>query len=132
MIGNELKENQIDFYHDERGISPIEELIEELSKKAANGNQRSTALAGAIFTRFKHIKIVGADLKMPGFEYFGGKHSLWQIRIQHAEGWLRIFFARMNKNTFLILNYFNKKGNKTPPREIEKANRLLDDHLSRH
>ena len=132
MSGNELKEYEIDFYHDEKGESPVKALIGELKQKAANGNQRGKALAKAIFTKFKHLKTVGAELTMPGFEHLGGKHNLWQIRIKHPEGYLRIFFARINKSTFLILNYFYKKTEKTPRGEIDRANRLLEDYFNRH
>ncbi|MDR1194622.1 MAG: type II toxin-antitoxin system RelE/ParE family toxin [Peptococcaceae bacterium] len=54
--------------------------------------------------------------------------ELWELRPTSD----RIFFAYWKDNIFVLLSYFVKKSRKTPPREIERAERNLKDFLERY
>lgn len=45
--------------------------------------------------------------------------------------WSRIFYFSFEKNTFILLNGFVKKSDKTPERELEKARKYKNDYERR-
>lgn len=53
--------------------------------------------------------------------------EFWELRPTRD----RIIFVYAFDNKFLFLNHFVKKTEKTPPREIEKARRMLSDYLEK-
>ena len=53
--------------------------------------------------------------------------EIWELRPLRD----RILFAYWDNNKFILLSYFMKQTQKTPPREIEKAKRLLKDYKNR-
>lgn len=44
----------------------------------------------------------------------------------------RILYAYVKDNTFVLLHHFQKKTQKTPAAEIEKAKRELEDYKRRY
>lgn len=54
--------------------------------------------------------------------------NLWELRPTRD----RIFFAYWKDNKFILLSHFVKKTQKTPFREIERAERILADFLERN
>lgn len=53
--------------------------------------------------------------------------DIWELRPMRD----RILFASWYNNKFILLNFFMKKTNKTPKREIDKAKRLFKDYKKR-
>ena len=53
--------------------------------------------------------------------------DIWELRPLRD----RILFAYWDNNKFILLSYFMKQTQKTPPKEIEKAKRLLKDYKNR-
>jgi phage-related protein len=65
---------------------------------------------------------------MPDIRHINtAKNNLWEIRVKFWEGYLRIFICLhpLRTNTYIVLNYFIKKDEKTPKSEIEKADRIM-------
>lgn len=54
--------------------------------------------------------------------------DIWELRPLRD----RIFFASIDKDTFILLNYFMKQTQKTPKREIERAKRLFKEYKERN
>jgi phage-related protein len=54
--------------------------------------------------------------------------NLFEIRVK-CEGIWRGFYAYIHKNEIVILSFFHKKTQKTPLREIEKANKRLKKYI---
>jgi len=53
--------------------------------------------------------------------------GIWELR----PGNNRVFYFFFKDDTFVLLHHFQKKTQKTPRREIEKAKSERDDYLSR-
>ena len=82
---------------------------------------------------FKDIKVNTKVLNTESnhFSTQSYAYSLSDIRLATPEEkhWLDVC---INKDTFILLNYFMKQTQKTPQREIEKAKRLLKEYKERN
>ena len=58
------------------------------------------------------------------FKHIKGSNGLFEIRVKVGSDIFRIFCFFDNGNLVILLNGFQKKGDKTPKNEIEKAERL--------
>jgi phage-related protein len=58
------------------------------------------------------------------FKYFEGTDGLFEIKIKAGRNIYRIFCFFDKGNLIILLNGFQKKTDKTPKNEIEKAKRL--------
>jgi phage-related protein len=58
------------------------------------------------------------------FKHIEGAEGLFEIRIKSGNDIYRIFCFFDEGNLIILLNGFQKKANKTPKNEIEKAARL--------
>lgn len=56
------------------------------------------------------------------------RDGLFEIRIEHQSNIYRVFFILDGQNIVLLLNGFQKKSQKTPPAEIEKALKLKSEY----
>ena len=63
----------------------------------------------------------GTQLGQPFVKHIDGE--IWELRPIRD----RIFFAAWHNGSFVLLHCFVKKTQKTPKREIEQAQRELDD-----
>jgi len=111
-------------YTDDHGNCPIEDFMKCLREKALTiKNDR---------IQFKQVKSYVEVLKRLGTragEEFV-KHisdDIWELR----PGTNRILFA-WDGYRYVLLHNFQKKTNKTPKREIEKAKREFQDWVKRH
>lgn len=111
------------FYEDKNGNSEILEYIEKLQKNKTNKDSRikSKKIASYLDLLQKNGLVLGE----PYIKYL--ESDIWELRPIKD----RILFGYLENNEFLILNYFVKKSQKTPRREIEKAKRLLKDYIER-
>lgn len=55
-------------------------------------------------------------------------NGLWEVRISAGNGIFRIFCFFENGNLIILLGGFQKKTQKTPKNEIEKAERLKKEY----
>lgn len=65
----------------------------------------------------KTLKIVPSKF----FEHLSGTNGLWEIRIEFKSNIYRIFCCFDEGNVVILFNGFQKKSQKTPKSEIEKA-----------
>jgi phage-related protein len=75
------------------------------------------------------IKEYGANLGMPITRSMG--NGLFEIRVSAKMGEGRIFFAYQQKQEIIILYSFIKKTQKTPKKELQIAQRRLQEVLNR-
>lgn len=115
----------IEFYEDEHGYSETAEWLEELDRKAMNSKQHRVLLK-KISEQLQLLKHYGTRIGFPVVRHIEGT-SLWELRPMRD----RVMFAHIVDNRFIILNHFVKKTQKTPPREIEKAKRMLENYIKR-
>lgn len=113
---------EIVLYKDKNGESEIENYLLELQKSR---NKNSRIKFNKITAYINMLSKYGINI---GTQYI--KHinkEIWELRPIKD----RILFAYWKDSTFVLLNIFMKKTQKTPKTEIEKARRLLKDFKDR-
>lgn len=113
---------EIVFYADRRGKAPVREYIRKL---AAKNDKNSRIKLNKIRDYIKALSEHGTTLGEPYMKKIGGE--IWELRPLSD----RILFAAWTGKRFLLISHFVKKTAKTPPDEIEKANRLLNEFRER-
>jgi phage-related protein len=87
------------------------------------------ALAPGFLARFiryaERMEEFGPDLGMPHTRAMGG--GLFELRIKAAEGIARVFYCTVVDRRIVILHQFAKKTDKTPPKELEVAQRRMKE-----
>ena len=67
-------------------------------------------------------------LQKPFTKKLNTKLNLYEIRIKHKGTW-RVFYAYCGKKEIIILSALHKKTQKTPLKEIRKAEKRLREYL---
>lgn len=116
---------EVIIYKDKNGKEPIAEYIDELDKKAHTSKDARIKLK-KILEYVGQLKTYGVSAGKPAIDHIAGT-ELWELRPTTD----RIFFAYWKNNIFILLHHFIKKTQKTPPKEIEQAQRNLKDFLER-
>ena len=65
------------------------------------------------------------------FRVIKGVKGLYEIRIEESGNIYRIFCCFDEGNLIILLNGFQKKSQKTPDREMEKAERIMNEYFSK-
>ena len=65
------------------------------------------------------LEIHGANLGIPHTRAMGD--GLFKLRIKAKEGISRVFYCTVKGNKIVLLHYFIKKTNKTPPCDLQLA-----------
>jgi phage-related protein len=63
------------------------------------------------------------------FQHMTGYEGLWEIRTQLGNNIYRVFCCFDEGNLVILLSGFQKKSQKTPKKEIEKAMRLKKEYF---
>jgi phage-related protein len=66
------------------------------------------------------------------FKYLEGTDGLFEIKVKVGTDVYRIFCFFDHGNLIIMLNGFQKKSEKTPKNEIERANRLKKQYYEEH
>ncbi|WP_085023694.1 type II toxin-antitoxin system RelE/ParE family toxin [Anaerovibrio sp. JC8] len=112
----------IRFYEDENGISETREYIRSIISKQDKNNRIK---ANKINDYMKVLRANGTRAGKPFVKHIDG--DIWELRPLDD----RFMFALWTGQTFLILNHFVKKSQKTPKREIDKAKSMLKNYVGR-
>jgi len=107
------------FYQDSRGRIPVDDWIRELAEQDQV----------RIFKTIDLLKTYGLRLTLPHSRHLQGK--LWELRVAAARRDYRVLYTAATGRRFVLLHGFAKKTPKTPPREMEIAERRLADYLQR-
>lgn len=108
------------FYVDRRGNAVVRDFVRELNKK-------SRAKIG------RYIELLeqhGHDLIRPYADHVRGK--IRELRVRVAGGNVRIFYFFFIEKKIILLHAFKKKTEGLPEREIEEAERNMEDFLTRY
>lgn len=65
------------------------------------------------------------------FKNIEGAKGLFEIRIEFESNIYRIFCCFDKGNLVVLFNGFQKKSQKTPPKEIEKALKLMEEYFNK-
>ncbi len=110
---------EIEFYRDKSGQEPLAEFLNGLPIK----------------TRVKVVRLIdllsehGVLLKEPYTRQIRGK--IRELRIKDSFGHIRVFYFTFTGRRFVLLHGFLKKTDKTPEREIDIAEKRMNDYLER-
>ncbi len=108
------------YYKKENGKSPVKEYIDSLDLKSQE----------KILWTLRLLKEIDF-LKEPYFKKMQNTDDIWECRIKQGSNAYRLFFF-FDKGTIIILtNGFSKKTQKTPPSEIEIAEKYKTDYYKR-
>lgn len=111
--------SQVTFYQQENGKIPVQDFLLSLSSK----------LRAKAFSDIELLEKHGSDLKEPYVKPVKGKENkgLYELRIKFSSDIARIFYFTYCNNSYILLHGFIKKTMKTPPRELERARRYMED-----
>ena len=114
----------IEFYEDEHGNSDVKEFIINLRKKSATSKDAHVNF-NKVIAYLDILEEMGTRVGEPVTKHLDGE--IWELRPLSN----RILYAYYKDNTFLLLHHFKKKTQKTPRREILKAQKELNDYIRR-
>lgn len=113
---------KVEFYKDKDGKEPVKEYIIKLSEK---NDKNSRINLNKIRDYVKILSEYGTRAGEPYVKHLDGE--IWELRPLRN----RILFFGYDGNRIILLSHFIKKTQKTPRREIDKAQRLMNDYAER-
>jgi len=116
---------EVHFYEDKQGRQPIKELLDTLKEKSHTSKDARIQYE-KILTYVRSLSVHGTRVGEPVVKHISG--DIWELRPLSR----RIFFFYWQDNKFILLHHFVKKTNKTPQREIEQAQRNMEDYKERN
>ena len=114
---------KVEYYKKENGDIPVLEFLLSLNPK----------MRAKAFSEIELLKEHGIYLKEPYAKPIKGEKykGIFELRIRFSRDISRIFYFTFKDNTFILLNGFVKKSNKTPERGLERAKRYKTDFEKR-
>ena len=114
--------NNVIFYTDKDGRNEIQEYLVTLQQRK---DKDSRIKSNKIIAYVNMLKKYGLQIGQPYIKRLNDE--IWELRPLRD----RILFAYYENNTFILLNVFVKQTQKTPKKEIKKAEKLLMDFKKR-
>jgi phage-related protein len=124
IIKEEKKwEWKVEFYQKINGGTPVRNFLLTLSPK----------MRAKAYSEIELLKEHGFYLREPYVKPIVGEQykGIYELRIKLGSDASRIFYFTYSSNTFVLLNGFLKKTNKTPKAELEKAKKYRKDFEKR-
>jgi len=116
---------EVHFYEDKRERQPVKDLLIALRDEAQKSKDARIQYQ-KILAYIRSLEEYGTRIGEPTVKHVDG--DLWELRpMAH-----RIFFFYWRDNKFILLHHFVKKTNKTPPKEIKRAQRNMQDFKERN
>ena len=116
---------EIIFYKNKNDKDEITDYLLELDKKAHTSKEAKQKLK-KILEYIGKLKTYGTKIGEPATKHLDG--DIWELRPLRD----RVLYAYWKDKTFVLLHHFQKKTNKTPPRELTKAKSNLKDWIERN
>jgi phage-related protein len=110
----------VEFYTDRDNNSPVLDWYQTLDDKTK---------AKLIWT-FQLLETNGIEVGMPYVKPLEDK--LYEVRAEVNRHAIRVIYFLYTGRRFILLHGFQKKTQKTPKKELEKARKYLDDFLERN
>jgi phage-related protein len=110
----------VEFYLDSDGDSPILDWYESLDEKTK----------AKLIWIFQLLETNGIDVGMPYIKPLGDK--LYEVRAEVNRNAFRVIYFLYTGRRFVLLHGFQKKTQKTPEKELERAKKYLEDFLEQN
>lgn len=114
---------EVIFYEDDRGRSPVKDLLDELDAKAKS-NKQAKQLLSKFALYIEILEQSGTRSGLPYTKHIG--NGIWELRPKDH----RVFFFGWEGNKIVLLHAFRKDTQKTPQKEIDRAEREMNDWLA--
>lgn len=113
----------VEFYKKENGDIPVMDFLLSLEPK----------MRAKAFSEIELLEKHGTNLREPYTKPLKGDKykNLFELRVKFSSDISRIFYFTFKNNTFVLLNGFIKKTEKTPKRELDKAIKYKEDYERR-
>jgi phage-related protein len=115
----EDREWEIIYYTDEHNVSPVEEFLQGLDLKTQARFDWS----------IERLRQLNVHAREPLVKHIEGK--IWELRRSSDGNIFRLLYFFYTGRQIVFLHGFAKKTQKTPRREIDTAQRRLDDFIKR-
>jgi len=113
-VNHELKKLPARFFRQDSGKEPVRDwliALEPADRKAVGDDIRTAEF--------------GWPVGMPLCRKMAGRRGLWEIRTDLSNGRIaRVFFC-VHEGSMVLLHGFVKKTQKTPPKELDTAQRRM-------
>jgi phage-related protein len=109
----------VEYYRDSKGNEPVADFIEALPNETQVKVFRIIDLLGEY----------GVLLKEPYTRQIRGK--IRELRVKDPQGAIRVLYFSYTGRRIILLHGFIKKTQKTPLREIEIAEKRMNDFINR-
>jgi len=80
-----------------------------------------------IFRSIGLLKLFGYELREPHVKKIQGVENLFELRIKVATNICRLFYFHYEGKVYVVTSGFVKKEDKTNPREIERAVKIMGE-----
>ena len=116
-------EFNVEFYQKENENVPVLDFLLSLQPK----------LRAKAYSEIELLRKHGTTLTEPYVKPMKGdkNRGIYELRIKFSTDITRIFYFCFQQDTFVLLNGFVKKTNKTPERELVKARKYKADYERR-
>lgn len=109
----------IEFFETDDGKKPVREFLQSLDAK----------MEVKVIRNLKHLQAHGYELREPLSAPLGDK--LFELRTQVGGNITRVIYFFYIDKTIVLTHGFTKKTQKTPPSEIERAEKYRRIYLER-
>jgi phage-related protein len=111
---------EIKFYHLDNGKCPVEDFLETLSSKEVEK-------VFFVFELIETIKFVPRKF----FKKLTSTANIWEVRVSYNSKFFRLL-GFLDGDDLVILNHaFTKKTQKTPKKDIKKAEQRKNNYFQR-
>jgi len=114
---------KVEYYQKENGDIPTLEFLLSLNPK----------IRAKTFIQIELLEKHGHNLREPYVKPIKGEKykGIFELRVKFSNDIVRVFYFTFTNNTFIMLNGFKKKIDKTPKNELDKAKMYKDDYEER-
>lgn len=110
---------KIEFYRDKNDKEPVKEFL----------NGLSIPVRAKVVKLFNRLSEYGVLLKEPYTRQVKGK--IRELRIKDSQGAIRVLYFTYTGKRFILLHGFIKKTEKTPVKDVELAEKRMNDFIIR-
>jgi phage-related protein len=86
-------------------------------------------LMAKAFRTINLLKQFGPVLTLPHSRKIIGSDELYELRVQYGNNICRLFYFYYKNELYVILSGFIKKQDKTDPKEIERALKIIREYM---
>jgi len=116
---------KVKFYRNKNGESEIVDFLDDLKKRGIT-SKSDRIVRNKILSYIAALEKYGTRIGEPVVKHI--VDNIWELRPINN----RILFFCWKDNKFLLLHHFVKKSNRTPPREIKRAQSKMKDYIERY